>query len=167
MRDGPGASTYAATAEQATLTDGPMRGRVCVVTGANRGLGKATAAAIAGLGATVVMLGRDARLLASARDDVERATGNARVETAVADLASFASITAAAAEVASRHPAVHVLVHNAGVNPARRSLSSDGIELTFAVNHLAPFLLTHELLPAIRRGAAQGGARIVAVTSMF
>jgi NAD(P)-dependent dehydrogenase (short-subunit alcohol dehydrogenase family) len=167
MRDGPGASTYAATAEQATLVGGPMRGRVFVVTGANRGIGKATATAIARLGATVVMLGRDARLIADARDDIARASGNTRVETVVADLASFASITAAAAGIVSRHPAVHVLVHNAGVNPARRAVSADGIELTLAVNHLAPFLLTHELLPALRRGAANGGARIVVTASMF
>ncbi|MEO7179381.1 MAG: SDR family oxidoreductase [Gemmatimonadaceae bacterium] len=144
-----------------------MRGRVCVVTGANRGLGKATVTALARLGATVVMLGRDAHLLGGARDDVERTTGNVQVETAVADLASFTSIKATADDIATRHPAIHVLVHNAGVNPARRTLSTDGIELTIAVNHLGPFLLTHELLPALRQGAASGGARIVVVTSMF
>jgi NAD(P)-dependent dehydrogenase (short-subunit alcohol dehydrogenase family) len=58
-------------------------------------------------------------------------------------------------------------VHNAGVNLARRKVSEDGIELTLAVNHLAPFLLTHELLPLLRRGAAEGGARVVTVASMF
>jgi NAD(P)-dependent dehydrogenase (short-subunit alcohol dehydrogenase family) len=62
---------------------------------------------------------------------------------------------------------VHVLVNNAGVNPARRAVSADGIELTLAVNHLAPFLLTNLLLPALRRGAAEGGARVVTVTSVF
>jgi NAD(P)-dependent dehydrogenase (short-subunit alcohol dehydrogenase family) len=85
----------------------------------------------------------------------------------VADLASFAAIRAAAVEIATRHPALHVLVHNAGVNPSRRSLSGEGIELAFAINHLAPFLLTHELMPALRRGGAGGDARVVTVTSVF
>jgi NAD(P)-dependent dehydrogenase (short-subunit alcohol dehydrogenase family) len=140
---------------------------VCLVTGANRGIGKATATALARLGATVVMLARDERLLAVARDDVARDSGNPHVSTVVADLASFADVCAAAVEIATRHPALHALVHNAGVNPTRRSLSSDGIELAFAVNHLAPFLLTHELMPSLRLGAAAGGARVVSVTSVF
>jgi NAD(P)-dependent dehydrogenase (short-subunit alcohol dehydrogenase family) len=167
MRNGPGSSSYAAVSDRTTPVDPPLRGRVCVVTGANRGIGKATATALARLGATVVLLARDARLLAAARDDVARESGNANVSTLVADLASFAAIRAAAAEIATRHPAVHVLVHNAGVNPPRLSLGGEGIELAFAVNHLAPFLLTTELLPALRRGAADGGARVVTVTSMF
>ena len=137
------------------------------MTGANRGMGKATATALARMGATVVMLARDARLLAAARDDVAHDSGNPHVSTVVADLASFADHRAAAVEIATRHPSLHVLVHNAGVNPPRRTLSRDGIELAFAVNHLAPFLLTHELMPALRRGAPDGGARIITVTSMF
>ena len=140
---------------------------MCLVTGANRGIGKATATALARLGATVVMLARDERLLAAARDQVALESGNTDVSTVVADLASFADVRAAALAIATRHPALHVLVHNAGVNPTRRSLSSDGIELTFAVNHLAPFLLTHELMPVLRRGAADGGARVITVTSIF
>ncbi|MEP6733310.1 MAG: SDR family NAD(P)-dependent oxidoreductase [bacterium] len=140
---------------------------MCVVTGANRGIGKATTIALARLGATLVMLARDERLLTAARDDVVRESGNSHVSIVVADLASFAAIRSAAAEIATRHPALHVLVHNAGVNPSRRLLSSDGIELAFAVNHLAPFLLTHELMSSLRRGAADGGARVVTVASMF
>jgi NAD(P)-dependent dehydrogenase (short-subunit alcohol dehydrogenase family) len=144
-----------------------LRGRVCVVTGANRGIGKATATALARLGATVVMLARDARLGEAARAEVARASGNADVSVVVVDLASLASIRRAAEEIVARHPAVHVLVNNAGVNPARRAVSADGIELTLAVNHLAPFLLTSLLLPALRRGAADGGARVVTVSSVF
>jgi NAD(P)-dependent dehydrogenase (short-subunit alcohol dehydrogenase family) len=179
MRDGPGASTYAATEERATLTQAmtatlpaiepgdAMRGRVCLVTGATRGLGKATALGLAKLGATVLLHGRDERLLSAAAEDVAIASGNRAVTTVVADLASFDDVRAAAREVATRHDALHVLVHNAGVNPSRRKLSADGIELTLAVNHLAPFLLTHELLPALRRGAEQRGARVVTVVSVF
>ena len=89
------------------------------------------------------------------------------MSTIVADLASFADIRTGAQELTARHEAIHVLVHNAGVNPTKRKLSADGIELTLAVNHLAPFLLTRELLPALRRGASDRGARVVTVASMF
>ena len=179
MRDEAGASTYAATEEQATLTAAmtaalpaiepgdALRGRVCLVTGASRGLGKETALGLARLGATVLLLTRDERLGDAAAADVARRRGNSNVAVVVADLASFADIRSAAAQLRERHPALHVLVHNAGVNSARRKLSADGIELTLAVNHLAPFLLTHELLPSLRRGAEQGGARVVTVSSMF
>ena len=171
MRDGrsKGGSTYGAGAAAASPPPDPsLAGRVCVVTGANRGIGKATATGLARLGATVVMLVRDGRLGAVARDDVQRDSGSRRLSVVVADLASFASIRAAAAEVAARHPALHVLVHNAGVNLARRAVSADGVEMTLAVNHLAPFLLTDALLPALRRGAAEGGgARVVTVSSIF
>src|SRR3954471_22988715 len=183
MGDERGTSTYGVTEEQATQPvalpvtetstlpalpgDNAMRGRVCVVTGASRGLGKATALGLARLGATVVLLGRDERLLAAARDDVCERSFNPNVSTLVADLASFDAIRAGARELAARHPALHVLVHNAGVNPTRRKLSADGIDLTLAVNHLAPFLLTHELLPVLRRGALEKAARVVTVISMF
>ena len=181
--DERGASTYAVTEEQATApaplpvtetstlpafpADDTLRGRVCLVTGASRGLGKATALGLARLGATVVLLGRDERLLAAARDDVCERSFNPNVSTLVADLASFEAIRAGARELTARHPALQVLVHNAGVNPTRRKLSADGIDLTLAVNHLAPFLLTHELLPMLRRGATDRGARVVTVISMF
>jgi NAD(P)-dependent dehydrogenase (short-subunit alcohol dehydrogenase family) len=183
MDDERGASTYAAAEEQATQpvalpatetsvlpafpADDTLRGRVCLVTGATRGLGKATALGHARHGGPVVLRGRDERLLAAARDDISERSLNPSVSLLVADLASFDAIRAGARELAARHPALHVLVHNAGVNPTRRKLSADGIDLTLAVNHLAPFLLTHELLPMLQRGATEKGARIVTVISMF
>ena len=179
MRDEVGASTYAVTEEQASLAaamtaslpalapGAALHGRVCLVTGASRGLGKETALGLAQLGATVLLLTRDQRLGDAAAEDVARRSGNTNVAVVVADLASFADVRSAAAQIRERYDALHVLVHNAGVNSARRKLSADGIELTLAVNHLAPFLLTHELLPSLRRGADQGGARIVTVASMF
>jgi NAD(P)-dependent dehydrogenase (short-subunit alcohol dehydrogenase family) len=182
MHEGPEPSTYAELSGAATrpstemspqtatlaasIADNDMVGRVCVVTGASRGLGKATALGLARLGATVVLLGRDERLLSAARDEVAAESANPHVSTIVADLASFAEIRTGAQELSARHEALHVLVHNAGVNPTKRKLSGDGIELTLAVNHLAPFLLTRELLPALRRGADRG-ARVVTVASMF
>src|SRR5678816_3532720 len=107
------------------------------------------------------------RLLSAARDEVAAEGGNPHVSTIVADLASFAEIRTGAQELGARHEALHVLVHNAGVNPTKRKTSADGIALTLAVNHLAPFLLTRELLPALRRGAPDRGARVVTVASMF
>ena len=141
-----------------------MRGRVCLVTGANRGIGKATAVGLARLGAAVVLLARDLERGSRACGDVRRASGNPNVSLVAVDLGSFASIRAAAAEIARRHAAVHVLVNNAGVNLTRRAVSADGLELTFAVNHLAPFLLTNLLLPLLRAGAP---SRIINVTSRF
>jgi retinol dehydrogenase 14 len=141
-----------------------MQGRVCLITGANRGLGKATALGLARQGATVVILGRDAHRVALASDDVRRESGNLDVSYLVVDLGSLASVRKAADEVARRFGAIHVLVNNAGVNLARRVISPDGFEMTFAVNHLGPFLLTNLLLPLLRTGAP---SRVVNVTSWF
>ena len=141
-----------------------MRGRVCIVTGANRGLGKATALALARRGATVVLLGRDASRLDRAAEDVEQASRHPGVGRIVVDLGSLESVRAAADEVTRRFPAIHVLVNNAGVNLGRRVTSPDGFEMTLAVNHLGPFLLTNLVLPLLRAGAP---SRVVNVTSWF
>jgi NAD(P)-dependent dehydrogenase (short-subunit alcohol dehydrogenase family) len=138
--------------------------RVCLVTGANRGLGKATSLGLARQGATVVMLGRDAVRVALAADEVRRASGNPDVSYLVIDLGALASVREAAGEIARRFGAIQVLVNNAGVNLARRVISPDGFEMTFAVNHLGPFLLTNLLRPLLRAGAP---SRVVNVTSWF
>jgi retinol dehydrogenase-14 len=141
-----------------------MQGRVCLVTGANRGLGKETALGLARHGANVVLLGRDASRLVRASDDIERASRNPDVSHVVVDLGSLESVRAAAGEIARRFSVIHVLVNNAGVNLKRHVISPDGYEMTFAVNHLGPFLLTNLLLPLLRGGAP---SRIVNVTSWF
>ena len=142
-----------------------LLGRVCVVTGATRGLGLATATALAGMGATVAMLGRDRRRGEEAMQRVrEAAAPGARVWFVTLDLASFASVCAAAAEIASVHESIDVLVNNAGVHLRSRAESADGLEMTWAVNHLGPFLFTNQLLPQLR---AAEDARIVTVTSRF
>jgi len=144
--------------------DDSMQGRVSVVTGANRGLGRAAALGLARLGGTVVLLARDRERGEHALHDVRRETGNDQVSLELVDLASFASVRAVAARISERFPAVNVLVNNAGVNLFRRAVTRDGMEMTLAVNHLAPFLLTNLLLPALRAGAP---SRVVHVTSRF
>jgi len=141
-----------------------MLGRACLITGANRGLGKATSVGLARLGATVLMLCRDRARGDRALEAVRYNYGNDAVSLVVADLASLSSIRRAAAQIAEQHAALHVLVNNAGVNIARRRESVDGFELTFAVNHLAPFLLSNLLLPLLEASAP---SRIVNVTSSF
>ena len=139
-----------------------MNGRVCIITGANRGLGLATAVGLAQLGATTVLLCRDDERCARARERVSGHAVGAPVHTFACDLGSFASIRGAAAEISRRFPALHVLVNNAGVYLSRRNESRDGIEMTFAVNHLSPFLLTNLLLPRLEAGAP---SRIITITS--
>jgi retinol dehydrogenase 14 len=142
-----------------------LLGRVCVVTGATRGLGLATATSLAGLGGTVILLGRDReRGEAAAQRVREAAAPGADASFVWLDLASLASVCAAAAEIASKHEAVHVLVNNAGVHLRSRAVTADGFEMTWAVNHLGPFLFTNQLLPQLR---AADDSRVVTVTSRF
>ena len=119
---------------------------------------------LAQLGADVVLVGRDKRRLDETRAEASRIARHDRVFQVRADFASLASIRAAAEEIAQRWPALDVLVNNAGVNSAERAMSTDGYEMTFAVNHLGPFFLTTLLVPALARG---GASRIVNVTSVF
>jgi NAD(P)-dependent dehydrogenase (short-subunit alcohol dehydrogenase family) len=148
---------------QATPTTSVSADRVCVVTGATRGIGRATAISLAKLGAQVVVVGRDSARMDEVRREADRA-GNSGVSCVHADFASLVSVRRAAEGIAHRWPAIHVLVNNAGINAGRRQLSADGFELTFAVNHLAPFLLTSLLVPALTAGAP---SRIVNVASVF
>ena len=161
----PPDATYVAAAGDASARDGaPMRGRVCVVTGAARGIGRATAVGLARLGATVIVVVRDAARAGAVVAEMRRESASDAITAVVADLASQAAVRRAAAEIERRAAALHVLVHNAGVSLARRTVTEDGIEATLAVNHLAPFLLTKLLLPLLRASAP---ARGVTVTSEF
>jgi NAD(P)-dependent dehydrogenase (short-subunit alcohol dehydrogenase family) len=141
---------------------GEMAGCVCVVTGASGGIGKAAVAGLARRGATVVLVVRSRERGEAARDEVARATGSRDLHVVLADLSRQADVRRAADEVRAAFGAVHVLVNNAGVYTFRREETVDGIEMQWAVNHLAPFLLTHLLLPALTAGRP---ARVVSLSS--
>lgn len=143
-------------------TKGTMGGKVAVVTGAGSGQGFETALALAGMGATVVMVGRSLGRMGGPARDVRERSGNARVEVLEADLASMASVRRLAEGFLAGHGRLDVLVNNAGVFDGQRRVTEDGFEEMFAVNHLAPFLLTNLLLPLLERGAP---SRVVNVNS--
>jgi NAD(P)-dependent dehydrogenase (short-subunit alcohol dehydrogenase family) len=143
-------------------SDDTMRGKVAMVTGANSGMGKEIALALAGKGANVVMVCRDPDRGESARAEVQQTTGNSAVELLVADLSSQQSIRNLVREFATRHDKLNVLVNNAGVLLPKRLETVDGVETVFATNHLGPFLLTNLLLPVLTAGAP---SRIVTVSS--
>lgn len=140
-----------------------MDGRICLITGANRGIGRATALGLARMGAEIVMVSRDRRRGELAQAQIRAESGNPAVELLVADLSSQTSIRQLAADFKSRYQNLHVLLNNAGVIKKERTLTEDGLEMTFAVNHLAPFLLTHLLLDTLKNSAP---ARIINVSSM-
>ena len=143
-------------------SDWSLEDRTCLVTGATSGIGLETALGLAREGARVLIVGRDPVRGEAARAEIERRSGNPRVELLLADLASLREIRKLAEEVRTRCPALHVLVNNAGIVNLRRQESVDGLEATFAVNHLAYFALTQLLLDLLRASAP---ARIVNVAS--
>jgi len=139
-----------------------MTAKICIVTGANTGIGKETARALARSGATVVLACRDIAKAEAARADIAETTKNTSVVVLPLDLADFASIRAFARTVGERYGKVDLLVNNAGVTARRRGVTKDGFETTFGVNHLGTALLTLELLPLLKKG---DHARIVVLSS--
>jgi NAD(P)-dependent dehydrogenase (short-subunit alcohol dehydrogenase family) len=140
------------------MTD--MSGRICLVTGATRGIGRATAEALAKSGAHVLLHGRDSASVGAVCREMIR---YGRVDGVVGDLSSLAAVRKLATDIAAQYPRLDVLVNNAGTGARRRQTTADGCERTFAINHLAPFLLTNLLLDRLKTGKA---ARIVTVSSM-
>jgi NAD(P)-dependent dehydrogenase (short-subunit alcohol dehydrogenase family) len=139
-----------------------MDGKVCLVTGATSGIGRETALELARRGATVALVARDGARGEATLAEVARAAAGAPPVLFLADLASLGEVRRLAGEVSGRLPRLDVLVNNAGAIHMERKLTPDGHEMTFAVNHLAPFLLTTLLLPRLR---ASGKARVVNVAS--
>jgi NAD(P)-dependent dehydrogenase (short-subunit alcohol dehydrogenase family) len=143
-------------------TDESMRGKIVMVTGANAGIGKATALALAKKGATVVMVSRSRAKGEMAAEEVIAKSGNPHVELLVANLSAQDAVRKLAHDFLARHSRLDVLINNAGVFMAMRTLTADGLETTFATNYLAPFLLTNLLLPALLAAAP---SRIINVSS--
>lgn len=139
-----------------------MADKVAVVTGANSGIGRATATGLARLGATVVLACRSIDRGEEARAAIARETGHDDVHVERLDLASLASVRDAADRIRARFPAIHVLVNNAGVMIHERTVTDDGIETGFQTNTLGPFVFTNRLAPALAAGAP---ARVIHVTS--
>ncbi len=139
-----------------------MNGKTVLITGANSGIGFAIAAALAARGAGIIMVCRDRERGGAARDKIAALATGAAPVLLIADLSIQAAIRDLAAQVRARYAAIDVLINNAGSVHARRELTVDGIEKTFATNHLAPFLLTHLLLDQLKAAPA---ARVVNVAS--
>jgi retinol dehydrogenase 14 len=145
------------------ITDSPsMSGKTVLVTGGTGGIGKATATGLARLGAHVGITGRDRARAEAAAADIRSASGSAAVDVFVADMSSQVQVRRLAQEVLDRYPRLDVLVNNVGGFWNTRRVTDDGLEHTFALNHLAPFLLTSLLLDRLRASAP---ARVVTLSS--
>jgi retinol dehydrogenase 12 len=140
----------------------PMQGKVCVVTGATSGIGLVTAQALAQQGATLVVVARDPKRGAATVSRIQQEAGHSAVEMMLADLSVQAQVRRLASAIHQRFTRLDVLINNAGALFSRRRLSQDGLEMTFALNHLAYFLLTNLLLDLLQ---AAGPARVVNVSS--
>jgi retinol dehydrogenase 12 len=142
-------------------SEGPMSGKVCVVTGANSGIGKATALALAGSGAEVILVCRDKARGEAALAEVATVAGAGQPRLEIADLSSLQEVRDLAGRLA-RLDRLDVLINNAGLVLGDRRITADGFEYTFALNHLAPFLLTNLLREKL---LASAPARVITVSS--
>jgi len=133
-----------------------------MITGANSGIGKATAIGLAKMNATIVMICRDKERGENAQKEIIELTGNKNVDLLLCDLSSLEAIRRLTTEFKGRYQNLHVLINNAGVMMKKGSVSPDGFEMNLAVNHLAPFLLTNLLLDILKKSAP---SRIINVSS--
>lgn len=142
-----------------TMTD-----KICMVTGANTGIGKATALGLAKMGATVVMICRNRERGEAALCEIKEVSGNDNITWLLADLSSQVEIRQLVTDFKAQYSALHVLINNAGNIPRKRTVTEDGFETQFAVSHLAYFLLTNLLLEVLKVSAP---SRIINVASML
>lgn len=139
-----------------------MKGKICIVTGSNSGIGKETALALAKMGATVVMVVRSQERGEKAQKEIIKQTGNNSVDLMICDISSMDSIRRFAKEFKNKYKRLDVLVNNAGAMFNKREVTPEGFERTLAVNYLGPFLLTHELLDLLKSSTP---SRIITVSS--
>jgi len=141
---------------------GGMGGKTILITGGTSGIGKATAVALAAMGAHVVVTGRNPERGVAAVEEIKKDSGTESVELMLADLSVQSEVRRLAAEFLERYERLDVLVNNAGLVSSKRTETPDGLETTFAINHLAPFLLTNLLLDRMQES---GAGRIVTTSS--
>ncbi|MBO9345042.1 MAG: SDR family oxidoreductase [Chloroflexi bacterium] len=139
-----------------------MQGKVCVVTGATAGIGRVSARRLAEMGATVIIISRNPAKCDEVVAEIRQRTNNPAVEAMPADLSALGQVRAVAQRLLDRYPRIDVLLNNAGAVFTSRQVSPDGIEMTWALNHLSYFLLTHLLLDALKAAPA---ARVINVSS--
>jgi NAD(P)-dependent dehydrogenase (short-subunit alcohol dehydrogenase family) len=139
-----------------------MSGKICIVTGANSGIGKETALGLAQMGARLIMACRNLEKGKAALEEIRRESGSSQVDLLIADMSSQASVRGLAEQIQRKYPRLDVLVNNAGGAAPARTLSADGIEMTLATNHLGAALLTFLLLDLLKASAP---SRIVNVSS--
>lgn len=141
--------------------------RVVLVTGSTDGIGRAAARALAAAGMTVILHGRSKPKVDAALTLLAEELPGATLHAVSFDLGSLAAVRAGAAQILERFPALHVLVNNAGIFAEERTLTADQLELSFAVNHIGPFVLTQLLVPRLLESTTDGGpARVVNVASV-
>ena len=140
----------------------PLAGKTVLVTGATSGIGLEASISFALMGARLIMVGRDAGKTAQKVEEVRQRSGSGTVDSLLCDISSLAQVRRLAEEFRGRYDKLHVLVNNAGSVFTKRSLTADGIESTFAVNYLGPFLLTNLLLDVLKASAP---ARVIIVSS--
>jgi NAD(P)-dependent dehydrogenase (short-subunit alcohol dehydrogenase family) len=139
-----------------------MKNKVCIVTGANSGIGKATALGLARMGSRVVMVCRNMERGENARSEIIEKSGNKSVDLLICDVSSMSSIRKFAAEYSGKYPRLDVLINNAGAVFNTRSITEEDFERTFALDLLGPVLLSHELMPILRKNAP---SRIINISS--
>ena len=139
-----------------------MEGKICIITGANSGIGKATAIDLAKMNATIVMMCRSKERGEEAQKEIIELTGNKKVDLLLCDLSSQESIRKFVSEFKSKYQKLHILINNAGIMLSKRVISVDGFEMNFVVNYLASFLLTNLLLDVLKKSAP---SRIINVSS--
>lgn len=139
-----------------------MKDKMILITGGTGGIGRVAAEKLAGMGGHVVIVGRDPRKTQTVVNEIRAATGNSQVDYLIGDLSIQADVRRVACEYSERYDRLHVLINNAGGIFIRHEVTSEGLEMTLALNHLAYFTLTYELLDLIKASAP---ARIINVSS--